>query len=199
MTPVKAKPRSSRETILKVSLQLFADLGYEGVAMRQIAKAAGVTLPAIYHHFNNKQELFNAVEAELYGAHADSLLKALTADVPAEQRLHDFITRLMVSFEDHPAYFKILQRNLVEGRPANQGFLKESLQHVYDELKRMLNAFAPGSGEGAVPILIFSCIVGYETMRPAIDSLKGYPYAAVARDQEREVLANSIMGMIKRL
>lgn len=199
LTVTEEKPRlkSSRDTILQVSVRLFADLGFEGVAMRQIAKEAGVTLPAIYHHFNNKQELFNAVETELYAAHARSLLSALRADAPVEQRLRDFIARLIGSFEAHPAYFKILHRNLVDGRPANQEFLKESLQSVYDDLRGLLNEYAPGTGDGVVPVLIFSSIVGYETMRPAIDTLKGYAYARIPRPQEREVLVSAIMRVIR--
>ncbi len=167
--------------------------------MRQVAAEAGVTLPTIYHFFKNKQELFNAVETELYSAHTNSLLSALHADAPIEKRLRDFINRLMISFETHPAYFKILHRNLVEGRPANQEFLRESLQHVYDELKSMLNEFVPGSAAGVVPILIFSSIVGYETMRPAIETLKGYRYATADRKKERTVLADAVMTMIRGL
>lgn len=196
MAQIRTKAVNSRDTILQVSVRLFAELGFEGVAMRQVAAEAGVTLPTIYHFFKNKQELFNAVETELYSAHTASLLNALHADAPADKRLRDFICRLMISFEKHPAYFKILHRNLVEGRPANQEFLKESLQHVYDELKSLLNEYAPGTAGGVVPILIFSSIVGYETMRPAIETLKGYRYSDAPRERERKVLADAIMKMI---
>lgn len=187
---------NSRETILQVSVRLFAEFGFDGVAMRQVAAEAGVSLPTIYHFFENKQQLFSAVEAELYSAHADSLLSALHADAPAEQRLHDFISRLMGSFETHPAYFKILHRNLVDGRSGSQEFLKASLQSVYDELRSLLDEFIPGRDNDVVSILIFSSIVGYETMRPVIETLKGYRYAGVDRRKERKVLTDAIVKMV---
>lgn len=199
MVQLKTKATNSRDKILQVSVRLFADLGFEGVAMRQVAAESGVTLPTIYHFFKNKQELFNAVETELYSAHTQSLLTALHADAPPERRLRDFLSRLMSSFEKHPAYFKILHRNLVDGRPANQEFLKESLQSVFEELKFLLNQYSPGSGNGVVPVMIFSSIVGYETMRPAIEALKGYRYSNVPREKERKVVTDAMMKMISSL
>lgn len=199
MKNTKKTGGNSRQLILDVSVQLFAEYGYEGVAMRQISTAAGVTLPAIYHHFKNKQSLFNAVETELYATHAESLLTVLKSDAPAEKRLYDFIDRLMISFEQHPAYFKILHRNLVEGRPANQTFLISSLQHVYDELRQMLNECASDAGDGVIPMLIFSCIFGYEAMRPAIQAMEGYPYQNISHAEERKLLASHILTVIKSL
>ena len=48
---------------------LFAERGYAGVGTEEIVRAAGVTRGALYHHFDGKRELFEAVyeqiEAEL--------------------------------------------------------------------------------------------------------------------------------------
>lgn len=166
--------------------------------MRELAGLSGVTLPTIYHHFNNKQDLFLAVEKELYDAHAQDLLNTLKAEAPPEQKLHDFMIHLMLSFERHPAYFKILHRNLVDGKTANQAFLSESLQRVYDELKSLLEVFTGRESDGLLPIMIFTSIVGYETMRPAIASLASYPYAGVDRATERTVIAEAIMAVIAK-
>lgn len=52
--------RSRREEILDVAVDLFARRGYHGVSMDEIGKAAGVTGPALYHHFSGKEAMVAA-------------------------------------------------------------------------------------------------------------------------------------------
>jgi len=48
----------TRQTIIQTAHKLFMELGYRAVSTRQIAEACGVTQPALYHHFKNKQTLY---------------------------------------------------------------------------------------------------------------------------------------------
>lgn len=48
----------TRRTIIQTAHKLFMELGYRAVSTRQIADACGVTQPALYHHFKNKQTLY---------------------------------------------------------------------------------------------------------------------------------------------
>jgi AcrR family transcriptional regulator len=48
----------TRQTIIQTAHKLFMELGYRAVSTRQIADACGVTQPALYHHFKNKQTLY---------------------------------------------------------------------------------------------------------------------------------------------
>lgn len=52
--------RSRREEILEVAVSLFASKGYDGVSMDAIGAAAGVTGPALYHHFKGKEAMLAA-------------------------------------------------------------------------------------------------------------------------------------------
>lgn len=52
--------RSRREEILEVAVGLFAARGYHGVSMDDIGGAAGVTGPALYHHFAGKEAMLAA-------------------------------------------------------------------------------------------------------------------------------------------
>jgi AcrR family transcriptional regulator len=58
----KGKPRrpSRREEILEIAVGLFASRGYHGVSMDDIGSAAGVTGPALYHHFAGKEAMLIA-------------------------------------------------------------------------------------------------------------------------------------------
>lgn len=49
---------SHKQIILKKAAALFSQKGYERTSMREIAEQSGITKPAIYYHFKNKQALF---------------------------------------------------------------------------------------------------------------------------------------------
>src|SRR3989304_2945717 len=51
-------PTSARPAILAAARHLFAERGFAGTSMREIAEAAGVSKAAIYHHFRDKRRLY---------------------------------------------------------------------------------------------------------------------------------------------
>jgi AcrR family transcriptional regulator len=55
-----SKRRTRREEILEIAVGLFAARGYHGVSMDDIGSAAGVTGPALYHHFAGKEAMLVA-------------------------------------------------------------------------------------------------------------------------------------------
>ena len=55
-----ARRRSRRDEILDIAVGLFAARGYHGVSMDDIGSAAGVTGPALYHHFAGKEAMLVA-------------------------------------------------------------------------------------------------------------------------------------------
>ncbi len=59
---IGARPRRGgrRDEILEIAVRLFAERGYHGVSMDDIGAAAGVTGPALYHHFSGKESMLVA-------------------------------------------------------------------------------------------------------------------------------------------
>jgi AcrR family transcriptional regulator len=55
--PARTGRRSRRDEILQIAVGLFASRGYHGVSMDDIGAAAGVTGPALYHHFAGKEDM----------------------------------------------------------------------------------------------------------------------------------------------
>lgn len=56
---------STRAALIAAGRRLFATLGYDAVASEQIVDEAGVTRGALYHHFDGKAGLFEAVFLEI--------------------------------------------------------------------------------------------------------------------------------------
>ena len=65
--PVNANAEETRGRILDAASQLFAQHGYEGASVRQIASAAGVSLGMIRHYSGSKDGLYDACIASAYG------------------------------------------------------------------------------------------------------------------------------------
>jgi AcrR family transcriptional regulator len=58
------EPKDNRARLLLSATRLFARHGYEAVGVQQIAEAAGVTKPTLYHYFGSKRGLLDALLAE---------------------------------------------------------------------------------------------------------------------------------------
>lgn len=62
--PVAHPKRDRRDDIVQASLKLFAEKGFHGTSMRDIARAANITEGLIYHYFASKRDLFTAIIEE---------------------------------------------------------------------------------------------------------------------------------------
>ena len=58
---------STRRALLDAARSVFAERGYQGAAAEEIVRRAGLTRGALYHHFEDKKDLFRAVVDEMEG------------------------------------------------------------------------------------------------------------------------------------
>jgi len=86
--------RSRRDEILGIAVGLFATRGYHGVSMDDIGAAAGVTGPALYHHFAGKEAMLaaalNPVSEQLLAGGRERVAEHPDAPGPALAALVDF-------------------------------------------------------------------------------------------------------------
>jgi len=74
-----------REKILKCACDLYLSDGIEGFSMRKLARCVGCTAPALYRHYENKEEVMQEVVAEAYRLFTQYLYRALEGRTPAER------------------------------------------------------------------------------------------------------------------
>src|SRR5579884_2928380 len=73
-----------RRQLLDAGSLLFAQRAYEEISMRQVAQAAGVSKPLLYHYFPSKIELFKAAVADK-ATELQQLIQPTGTGTPLEQ------------------------------------------------------------------------------------------------------------------
>lgn len=96
--PVGADGRQTRQAILDAALDLFAEKGYFGTSLREIAAVVGVRESALYNYFRSKDALFIALLARDRETVREQLTEFL-----AQPRgdVRSFLERLSARILDH--------------------------------------------------------------------------------------------------
>lgn len=98
---------ATRDDLLEAARTLYLKEGLQGVSMRSVADRAGVSAPAIYRHFENKEDLvFELCRAghRIFGTYLGRGLEGRTA---RERLVATGIGYLEFAL-DHPAYYAIM-------------------------------------------------------------------------------------------
>lgn len=74
-----------RDDILDSACALYLAEGLEGFSMRQLARRVGVTAPALYRHYENREAVLAEVVGEAYQRLVRYLYRALEGDTPVER------------------------------------------------------------------------------------------------------------------
>jgi AcrR family transcriptional regulator len=92
-------PRSSRrDQILAIAVRLFAERGYHGVSMDDIGSAAGVTGPALYHHFAGKEAMLAAALEPVSRGLLDGGRQRVASGTPEPGAALESLVRFHVEF-----------------------------------------------------------------------------------------------------
>lgn len=108
---------ATRKAILAAAEQVFADVGYEAARMEDVAQVVGIRRPSIVYHFPSKQDLYDAVESDLFEKmHAASRLALKQAQGPLE-RLLALLDAWLDYIVQRPTAARILQRLVADVTP----------------------------------------------------------------------------------
>lgn len=121
----------THQAILDAARNLFLSRGYQGTSTRDIAKIVGITQPALYHHFADKDVLFLQV-IETVGLEIKSDIDAINqqgAAVPADERLVK-ITQVLT--DKHPRdIFTVIHSSFADLKPENMRQMGTIFQEDY--------------------------------------------------------------------
>jgi AcrR family transcriptional regulator len=99
-----------REQLVEIGRALFAERGYDGTSVEEIAAKAGVSKPVVYEHFGGKEGLYAVVIDREMRTLLDMVTSALTAGHPRELTEQAALA-LLDYVELHSDGFRILVRD----------------------------------------------------------------------------------------
>lgn len=185
-------PRSAEE-IVAVVIPLFARAGYNGVSMREVAKAAGLSPAALYHHFADKQALYLAAMAQAFAPKAAGLRQAIEGRGEARERLARFIVAMARSVQADPDFCKLVLREMLDGDEARLKLLAEQVfRELFEEVAQLGREAAPGRDSHLLAVSLVGLVVHHyqaATMRP---HLPGYHPS----HEDPEVLASHLIALL---
>ncbi|NOX36268.1 MAG: TetR/AcrR family transcriptional regulator [Calditrichaeota bacterium] len=142
-TGKRARMRAAtRQKILQVALQLFAERGYFGTSIDLIARRCQISKGLIYHYFQNKQEILVAIlEEGMQAGH--ELLKGLDEIPDPYQQFAVMIERSFNEILRNEAYWRLYFHVLLQSmvlelfRDKLMQFYQEFTHYFQELLKKM--------------------------------------------------------------
>jgi len=164
-----SEQEDARARLIDVAIKLFAEKGYEGTSVRDLATAAGVNVAAVSYHFGSKDELYHeALRAclapcgemrERMQKHLDAALKNRSRKAAEEALrgcIQDFLEMLVSPAARHS---HLVMREQSEGKQRFEPVIREFFQPVGSILREVILMLAPGLPEMRV-FMVISGIIG---------------------------------------
>ena len=137
-----------RRELIAAGVDAVGEQGAGALTLRGVARRAGVSHTAIYHHFDDKEALLAAVAEEAY-RELTKRMKSAASRVGADpiRRIHAFARAYVRFAADRPVYFKVMGEPEMHRGVGERGNLREA----HDEaLGGLANAVADAQAAGSL-------------------------------------------------
>lgn len=129
---------STKERILDAALSLFAENGYNGTSVEQIAGIVGIKAPSLYKHFKGKEDILNALidsaevrYEEMFGSEKH------IGKIPESREEFIKVTMGRISFTMRDPIIRKTRKFLVQEQFRNERISEVTTMHQLDGIQRM--------------------------------------------------------------
>jgi len=170
----RRKGEITRERILDAAEELFAERGYGGTTLRDVASRVGIRNPSLYNHFESKDALYAAVLERGVGP----VLRVLSEFVVRGDADSGVVaTRIVDLLAQQPNLPRLVQHETLTGGERLTPLLREWIVPVLTRGQEMARASAADAWPAEeIPLLVlamYHVVVGYFTMAPLYRDLGG--------------------------
>jgi TetR/AcrR family transcriptional regulator, cholesterol catabolism regulator len=119
--------------LLHHAAHIFCEKGYEGASMRDLSRAAGMSLAGLYHYFESKEDLLYLIQKHTFRTIIERLQGRLKESRDAEQRVRIFIENHLEYFLANKEAMKVLtheDETLKNGRGAEIRAIKREYYKI---------------------------------------------------------------------
>ena len=170
--PTKGERTAAR--ILDCAEAVFAESGFQGASLREIARRAGIQQPGLYNHFASKRDLYAAVLDRALTPMAAAMTEAMrdATSARALERLPSVMTDLLL---EHPQMAALFQRALQDGEAPGQelmrGWLDRLLAQGLDTARTGTRGPVEREQLAIGVVAMFNVTTGYFLSQRVLDSL----------------------------
>lgn len=196
--------KSSAGTILEHAQQMFAQYGYAGTIMDELADSAKVNKATIYYHFKDKEHLYEEVLVRHFEALATAVVESSQEEESADVRFSKYIETFAKESYERKDLTAILMREIAGGGDKMPNRAKAQMHKILMHIKSILEAgvreesFAPADVLSVHFMVIgtLSFYITSEPMRLNMVSADRSIQKAFASSDVSDI-ANSLCMMIK--
>jgi AcrR family transcriptional regulator len=179
-----------REQLLVIARELFAERGFEGTSVEEIAARAGVSKPVVYEHFGGKEGAYAVVvDRETRALHSDIRNALTTPGAGSRELLERGAMALLAYIERCPDGFRILSRDSSTGQGQSAGSFASILSDIAVQVEDLLAAeFAKNGHDPQFAGLYSQALVG-------LVAQTGQQWLDKNREPSREVVAKHLINL----
>ena len=153
--------KERREQLISIGRSVFAERGFDGASVEEIAARAGVSKPVVYEHFGGKEGLY-AVVVDREMLRLEQIITEALSKGRSRVRIEQAVLALLTYVEEETDGFLILVRDLVPGKDQSYATL---LNTAVGQVSHILgNSFEKQGLDPEVAILYGQALVGMVSM-----------------------------------
>lgn len=153
--------KERREQLISIGRVVFAERGFDGASVEDIAARAGVSKPVVYEHFGGKEGLY-AVVVDREMIRLERIITAALSRGRSRVRVEQAVIALLTYVEEETDGFLILVRDLVPGQDQSYATL---LNTAVGQVSHILgDSFERQGLDPEVAVLYGQALVGMVSM-----------------------------------
>jgi TetR/AcrR family transcriptional regulator len=125
------RPTDTRDRVLQVAQALFAERGYRGTSLRDIAKRIGIKAPSLLHHFPSKQQLYLAVLDKMFESLEDAANAIAWGRESRQERMRQAVGDTIDFIASHPDFVRIMWKEMADESGVGRQVLKRRLPPLF--------------------------------------------------------------------